>query len=59
MIAEIVAYTQGKLPVIGAGGILDAAGARQKLEAGACLVQVYTGLVYAGPGLAGQIVRGV
>ena len=38
--------------VIGVGGILDAASAGEKLDAGASLVQVYSGLVYKGPLLA-------
>jgi len=41
--------------VIGVGGVMSADDARRKLEAGACLVQVYTGLVYHGPGLVRQI----
>lgn len=59
MVMKIIQRTGGKLPVIGVGGIMDAAGARRKLDAGAVLVQVYTGLVYSGPGLVGQIVRGL
>ncbi len=55
MIREIYCRTGGKLPIIGVGGIHDAASAREKLEAGASLVQVYTGLIYAGPGLVKQI----
>jgi dihydroorotate dehydrogenase len=51
LVGEIVRRTQGRLPVIAAGGVMDAAGARRSLDAGACLVQVYTGLIYAGPGL--------
>jgi dihydroorotate dehydrogenase len=38
-------------PIIGVGGVLDAASARSKLEAGADLVQIYTGLIYRGPEL--------
>lgn len=38
-------------PVIGVGGVEDAESAREKIRAGAKLVQIYTGLVYAGPGL--------
>jgi dihydroorotate dehydrogenase len=38
------------IPVIGSGGIMDAASAREKFEAGAQLIQIYTGLVYRGPG---------
>lgn len=55
MVRKICLRTQGKLPVIGVGGVADARGAKEKLEAGAVLVQVYTGLVYAGPGLVKSI----
>ena len=48
--------SQSRLPVIGCGGIFDAASAREKMEAGAQLLQVYTGYVYCGPGLLGEIV---
>lgn len=41
--------TQGRLPIIGVGGIHDAACAGEKMDAGATLVQVYTGLIYRGP----------
>ncbi len=58
VIRHIVKSTQGKLPVIGVGGIMSAADAREKLDAGAVLVQIYTGLVYRGPGLIGEIIRG-
>jgi dihydroorotate dehydrogenase len=43
------------IPVIASGGILDAASAREKVEAGAKLLQVYTGLIYRGPGLVPEI----
>ena len=60
---EVVRYiaqrTQGKLPIVGVGGIACAADALEKLRAGAWLVQVYTGLVYAGPGLVRQINEGL
>ncbi len=45
-----------RLPIIGVGGIITPADARAKLEAGAALVQVFTGLVYAGPTLPRRIV---
>ncbi|MDP4680073.1 MAG: quinone-dependent dihydroorotate dehydrogenase [Cyclobacteriaceae bacterium] len=45
----------GKIPVIGVGGISNAEDALEKLEAGACLVQVYSGFVYEGPGLVKRI----
>ncbi len=57
MIREIANYTKGKLPIIGVGGIMGSADARAKLEAGASLVQVYTGLVYRGPGLVKSILQ--
>ena len=47
------------LPVIASGGITDAASAREKLEAGAQLLQLYTGYVYRGPGLLREIVEGL
>jgi dihydroorotate dehydrogenase len=46
-------------PVIGVGGIADAAGAYEKIRAGASLVQLYTGLVYEGPAIAREINRGL
>ena len=44
-------YLQGRLPIIASGGIMSAADAQAKWDAGAVLVQLYTGLIYAGPGL--------
>lgn len=57
VIRYIAQQTSGKLPIIGVGGIFSAADALEKLRAGARLVQVYTGLVYRGPGLVGEINR--
>ncbi len=57
LIRHISKTTHGKLPIIGVGGIMGTDDARAKLEAGASLVQIYTGLVYEGPGLAGTILR--
>ena len=45
--------------IIGVGGIASAADAREKIAAGADLVQVYTGLVYEGPGLVRRILKGL
>jgi dihydroorotate dehydrogenase len=60
---EIVAYiaraTAGKLPIIGVGGITDVIGAAEKLDAGAALVQVYTGMIYRGPFFAAELARGL
>lgn len=51
------AATAGRLPLIGVGGIASGADAYAKIRAGASAVQLYTGLVYGGPGLVGQIKR--
>jgi dihydroorotate dehydrogenase len=59
MVNRIHNLTGGKLPVIGVGGVLDANSAREKLDAGAVLVQVYSGLVYRGPGLVKEILLGI
>ncbi|HSP46440.1 MAG TPA: quinone-dependent dihydroorotate dehydrogenase [Chthoniobacterales bacterium] len=49
--------SRSSLPVIASGGIFDGGSAREKLEAGAQLLQVYTGYVYRGPGLLREIAR--
>jgi dihydroorotate dehydrogenase len=58
---EIISYiarsTAGRLPIIGVGGIMDAESAGEKLDAGATLVQVYTGLIYRGPFFAAYLAR--
>jgi dihydroorotate dehydrogenase len=54
---RVAARAAGRLVVVGAGGVLDAAGAGRKREAGADLVQTYTGLIYRGPALVGEIAR--
>jgi len=57
LIRRIAAQTDGRLPIIGVGGIRSAADIRQKLDAGASLVQLYTALVYEGPRLPGRLLR--
>jgi dihydroorotate dehydrogenase len=56
---EVIAYlhkkSNGSFPIIGVGGIHSAEDAVEKLEAGASLVQLYTGFIYEGPGLIGRI----
>ncbi|MFZ5921372.1 MAG: quinone-dependent dihydroorotate dehydrogenase [Chloroflexota bacterium] len=56
---QAVRRVNGQIPVISAGGIMGPDDAKRRLDKGAALVQVYTGLVYAGPGLVKKIVRGV
>ncbi|MGI9174933.1 MAG: quinone-dependent dihydroorotate dehydrogenase [Rhodothermales bacterium] len=52
-------HTEGAVPIIGVGGVASAEAAYAKIRAGASLVQLYTGLVYEGPGLVRQIKRGL
>jgi dihydroorotate dehydrogenase len=48
---------QGRVPLIGVGGILDGSDAAEKIAAGASLVQIYSGLIYRGPHLVGECVN--
>jgi dihydroorotate dehydrogenase len=57
MLARVYQLTQGKLPLIGVGGLDSGEAALVKIEAGATLLQLYTGLVFEGPGLIGRIKR--
>jgi len=58
---EVVRYicekTYGKIPVIASGGIFSAADAKEKMGAGASLVQVWTGFIYEGPGIVKRICK--
>jgi len=58
-VQRITQRTQGHLPILGVGGIENAVEAQAMLDAGAVLVQVYTGLIYQGPGLVRQILSGL
>jgi len=55
MLARIYQLTEGRLPLIGVGGIDSPVTALAKIEAGASLIQLYTGLVFEGPSLIGRI----
>ena len=57
LLAQCFLRCGGALPIVGVGGVEDAATALAKIEAGASLVQIYTGLIYRGPGLIGEILR--
>jgi dihydroorotate dehydrogenase len=59
VIRHLFRQMRGALPIIGVGGIFTAADAWEKIIAGASLVQIYTGLIYEGPGLAKAIVHGL
>lgn len=60
---EVVRYihskSNGTIPIIASGGIFTAADAKEKLDAGASLVQVYTGFIYEGPAIASNICKGL
>lgn len=49
----------GEIPLIGVGGIATSDDAWERIRAGACLVQLYSGMVYEGPGIARRIARGL
>jgi dihydroorotate dehydrogenase len=57
IVKSLASRLNGEIPIIAAGGISSAADAQEKLQAGASLVQVYSGLIYQGPGLIREIVR--
>jgi dihydroorotate dehydrogenase len=50
---------RGRVPIIGVGGIFNAQDAWDKITAGACLVQIYSGMVYEGPGIVRDVVQGL
>lgn len=59
MLTECFRRVERQFPLVGAGGVEDAATALAKIEAGATLVQLYTALAYGGPGLIGDIKKGL
>ena len=59
VIEHLYVQSKGRVPIIGVGGILSGADAFEKIAAGASLLQLYTGLVYRGPGINREIVRGL
>lgn len=59
VVCHLFRQTRGRLPIIGVGGVFSAADAWEKIQAGATLVQIYTGMVFEGPGLARGLVAGL
>ena len=59
VIRHLFRQSQGRLPIIGVGGIFNADDAWEKITAGASLVQIYTGLVFEGPSVVKRIVAGL
>lgn len=56
-VEKIYSRAAGRLPIVGVGGIMKPEDAKAMLDAGASLIQLYTGLIYAGPGLVKNIVQ--
>ena len=59
VIRHLAAKSQGQFPIIGVGGVDSVEAAQEKLDAGASLVQVYSGMIYQGPGLPSRLVQGL
>jgi dihydroorotate dehydrogenase len=59
MVAALYRLTKGQIPIVGVGGIFTAEDAWEKIAAGASLVQLYTGFIYSGPGIAREINEGL
>ena len=57
VLSRVVKLVNGKVPVVSAGGVMSPEDAKKRLALGASLVQVYTGLIYRGPGLVREIVE--
>ena len=57
MLEKIVHRVNGLIPVVSSGGVMTPEDASQRLDSGAALVQIYTGLVYQGPGLLRKILK--
>jgi len=57
LVHKVVVLTGGNLPVIASGGVMTPRDAQEKIDAGASLIQLYTGLVYYGPGLVKDILN--
>lgn len=56
VIRDMYRYTNGKVPIIGVGGIMNSNDAYDKIKAGASVIQIYTGLVYNGPGILPKMI---
>jgi dihydroorotate dehydrogenase len=55
VLCQVVKRVEVKIPIVSVGGIMNPEDAKRRLELGATLIQIYTGLVYAGPGLVKKI----
>ncbi|HLO14329.1 MAG TPA: dihydroorotate dehydrogenase (quinone), partial [Anaerolineales bacterium] len=56
VLCQVVKRVNGQIPIVSVGGIMNPEDAKRRLELGATLIQIYTGLIYRGPGLVKKIV---
>lgn len=59
VISQVYQMTNGTIPIIGSGGVFTAEDAYRKIRAGASLVEIYTGLIYRGPGINRELASGL
>jgi dihydroorotate dehydrogenase len=59
VLKKLAGHLKGEVPIIGVGGIMQGADAVAKLDAGASLVQLYSGFIYRGPDLVGDVARAI
>ena len=59
VLKKLAGHLKGEVPIIGVGGIMQGAEAVAKLDAGASLVQLYSGFIYRGPDLVGDVARAI
>lgn len=57
VLAQVVKRVNGRVPIVSVGGIMNPDDARRRLDLGAALIQIYTGLIYQGPGLVKKTLR--
>jgi len=57
VLRQVVKHVDGRVPIVSVGGIMNPEDARRRLDLGATLIQLYTGLIYQGPGLVKKILR--
>ena len=57
VLCQVVQLVNGKIPIVSVGGIMNPDDAKRRLDLGATLIQLYTGLIYQGPGLVKKILK--
>ena len=57
VLCQVVKHVNGRVPIVSVGGIMTPEDAKRRLELGATLFQIYTGLVHTGPGLVKKILK--